>query len=354
MSDPVDRAVDARIDAYRPDTVPPYSAIEGRKRSRDRRRNMLTVAAPVLAAVLVAPVAWTAVTSGGDELVQQTGPAEEAGSSRAAFLPSQGEGRSRLALASGLLGGDPSTGCLWLSAADSPDSIAGPILILHDTAVADFTRTPWVIRDGDTVLATESEQVELVGGHTPDGSDMSVPGCPVAGQPFSGLLDPESAPDPDAPVLSEPTRYTITYSDAAIFEEHVQAVTACVALPGTSDVRSNFPLPPLTGVTVTGADENRDFQACFSPLNGVTLALTSPGSTQPSTTSDVPCSSPQEDALGLVGLSEAEAEARARDRGYMFRVTCRDGVGIPGSLDFSNERVNVRVVAGQVTAGSIG
>jgi RNA polymerase sigma-70 factor (ECF subfamily) len=56
MTDPVDRAVDASIDAHRPAVVPPFEAVEARKRSRDRRRGagaaMLSAAAVVAVAVL--------------------------------------------------------------------------------------------------------------------------------------------------------------------------------------------------------------------------------------------------------------------------------------------------------------
>lgn len=56
MTDPVDRAVDASIDAYRPASVPPFEAVEARKRTRDRRRGagaaLLSAAAVIAVAVL--------------------------------------------------------------------------------------------------------------------------------------------------------------------------------------------------------------------------------------------------------------------------------------------------------------
>lgn len=158
MSD-LHRAVEGEIDAFRPDETPPFAALLDRHRSQHRRRKVLAVAAPAIVAVLVAPVAWTAATSGGDQLVQQAGP----------------------------------------------------------------------------------------------------------------------SPYPDAPE-SEPTYYTITYSDAETYDEHIEAVGACVVLPGTSGVYTTFSLPPVTtGVTVTGAEENRDFRACFRPLSGVTLVAETTG-----------------------------------------------------------------------------
>jgi hypothetical protein len=71
-------------------------------------------------------------------------------------------------------------------------------------------------------------------------------------------------------------------------------------------------------------------------------------------TRDFPCTSPQGNALGLVGLSESEAKAEATKQGYMFWVECRQGAGIPGDLANFTQRVNVTLVAGQVTAASVG
>lgn len=73
MSDPLDRAVDAQIDAYRPSTVPPFPAIEARKRGRDRRR--LVVGGGVLSALAAvgAVAVVPALTGGGDRVVPAAG-----------------------------------------------------------------------------------------------------------------------------------------------------------------------------------------------------------------------------------------------------------------------------------------
>lgn len=54
MTDPVDRAVDALIDVYRPDTIPPFEVVQARRRTRDRRRGAAAVTAVALAVVGVA------------------------------------------------------------------------------------------------------------------------------------------------------------------------------------------------------------------------------------------------------------------------------------------------------------
>jgi hypothetical protein len=64
MTDAVDRAVDAQIDAYRPDTTPPFEAIEARKRRRDRRR-LAAAGAVVPAVVAVAVLAVVPQLDGG-------------------------------------------------------------------------------------------------------------------------------------------------------------------------------------------------------------------------------------------------------------------------------------------------
>lgn len=68
MSDDLDRAVDARIASYRPDALPPFSAIEARKRSRDRRRT--AVGASALSVVALAGVSFVVpvLTGNGDRL----------------------------------------------------------------------------------------------------------------------------------------------------------------------------------------------------------------------------------------------------------------------------------------------
>ena len=74
MSDPLDRAVDAQIDAFRPDTVPPFAAIETRKRARDRRRNSRAAVLSALSVVGVVGVVFAgpSLTGGGGDRV--TGP----------------------------------------------------------------------------------------------------------------------------------------------------------------------------------------------------------------------------------------------------------------------------------------
>ncbi len=59
-------------------------------------------------------------------------------------------------------------------------------------------------------------------------------------------------------------------------------------------------------------------------------------------------------AQALVGLSEAEAEAAAKDKGWTFRVAERDGEQFPLTKDYRMERVTVTVADGKVTAVAVG
>lgn len=74
MSD-LDRAVDARIDAHRPEQVPPFEAIQARRSRRNRTR---AAGGALLSVLAVAGSAFgaSAVGSGPDRLPSYTGPAE--------------------------------------------------------------------------------------------------------------------------------------------------------------------------------------------------------------------------------------------------------------------------------------
>ncbi len=63
MADALDRAIDARIDAYRPGSVPPIESVETRRPAHARRRAVATafVAAVAAAGVTVLPSCPTLV-----------------------------------------------------------------------------------------------------------------------------------------------------------------------------------------------------------------------------------------------------------------------------------------------------
>jgi hypothetical protein len=59
-------------------------------------------------------------------------------------------------------------------------------------------------------------------------------------------------------------------------------------------------------------------------------------------------------APGFVGLTEAEAESEAADRGWTTRVVAEDGEGFMVTEDYNEERVNLVVEDGTVTAAARG
>lgn len=68
MSDALDRAVDARIDAYRPDTVPPFSTIEARRHGRSRPGVAIGAAALSVVGLATAVVVVASLDAEGDRL----------------------------------------------------------------------------------------------------------------------------------------------------------------------------------------------------------------------------------------------------------------------------------------------
>lgn len=436
MSD-LHRAVTDEIDAFRPDHTPPFGALMDRNRSRGRRRKMLAVA-PVLAAALVASVAWSAVT-GGDKLVQQAAAPAAAqgvfgvhpvldvfrldGSGEPDQLPEVPAGGLPAWLPEGACSAVPE----GRPAAPGTSEEGGLVAcaLASQTSIEVYLLGPAALTGNDVTQATAvgapggdwTVRLEL----TADGADAHAgltgeAACAPLGSPQRRLayvvegvvVNGEASVAPDvecgvgivsdtviiaSSVLDEPaarsvarliaggpetsdapTYYTITYLSEVDYREQADAAGACLALPGVSDVTASYSHPPIVGVAVRGTESNDAFRACLAALDGVgvvsgnapdartqepagptpTAAAIPSTPTQAADARDFPCTSPQEDALGLVGLSEAAAETKATEQGYMFRVTCRQGAGIPVSLDKSPRRVNVTLVDGQVTAANFG
>jgi hypothetical protein len=93
---------------------------------------------------------------------------------RTSVVPSDG-GVRNLALATGVLNGDRSTGCLWLES----NGKRLPLVLSHDDAGVDFQAVPPVVRTRDGVLARFGDSVSAGGG-----SGSAVAACASLGQPF--------------------------------------------------------------------------------------------------------------------------------------------------------------------------
>lgn len=90
-----------------------------------------------------------------------------------------------LAALPGTLRADRKTGCLWLEGeAGKPTA---QLLLQGDSYRVDFSDSPPTVRDGDDVVATVGQQVEVGGGHT--ARVQGVEGCPVGASTFLGYFD---------------------------------------------------------------------------------------------------------------------------------------------------------------------
>jgi hypothetical protein len=280
MSDDLDRAVDARIDAYRPDTLPPFEAIEGRKRSRDRRRT--TTGAAALSVITVAGIVVVpSVLSGGqDRLPSYADPsppqaaAQDLADRLCADAARQYDGEVAAAYAitvqdvrdyfpdSNGVGGDPSAGpdsrvVVYPTGWDQT-SLTDPAAACYIDASFPAPAVPGAVNPERALIMTAEGATAFI---ATAGSKESLPLRPLGGK--------QDDPAPGEAV-GQQTFYTVQYDDAAAFQRHEQALEACFALPGL-DVRSRFSMPPRTSVTVTGADEDNAFRECMQPLDGVLL-----------------------------------------------------------------------------------
>lgn len=134
MSDDLDCAVDARIDAYRPAALPPFSAIEARKRGRDRRR--AAVAGAALSAVALAgAVAVPSLAGGGDRLT--LGIRTEMTESSGAIEPPSTTAGTLRALTGRLGANEVEHGSIEEQAAAASVVVVGPVMDITDLGPAD-------------------------------------------------------------------------------------------------------------------------------------------------------------------------------------------------------------------------
>jgi hypothetical protein len=190
MSD-LHRALQDRIAAHTPRSLPPFEALAARKRARDRRRYVVAGAALsvlAVAALTGLPGLRPDPSDRLPQLAQSEAPTDgpsPSGVDRAAIRPPS-EDRMQ-ALLTGTLRADPATGCLWIE----PGAGIAPVQLLiqgGDGYRVDFSTSPATVRDGEAVLATVGEVVELGGGAT-GREDDGVPGCPVTGPTLLGYFE---------------------------------------------------------------------------------------------------------------------------------------------------------------------
>lgn len=139
----------------------------------------------------------------------------------------------------------------------------------------------------------------------------------------------------------------------------------------TTHATRRFVLPALALVAVTGGlaacgdDDSSDTPETTVPVETepteTTPETTEPAETTPETTTPSDTTEPggtdaeadlptEESAEDLVDLTEDEATEAAEERGWTIRVANRDGEDLPGTMDLRENRVNVEVTDGVVTA----
>jgi hypothetical protein len=162
------------------------------------------------------------------------------------------------------VGGDPSAGpdsrVVVYPAGWDQTSLSDPAAACYIDASFPAPAVPGAVNPERALIMTAEGATAFI---ATAGSKESLPPRPLGGKQD----DPASGE-----AVGEPTHYTITYPDKATYEQHIQAVSACVALPGTSDVYTPFSVSAIrTRVSVAGADENNAFRECMQSVDGVLL-----------------------------------------------------------------------------------
>lgn len=349
MPDDLDRAVDAQIDAYRPATVPPFSAIEGRKRARDRRRMAVGAGALSVAALAGAGLLIPSLTGGGDRLTPG-GPSEATAVTRFAVqyaTSSPAEGRSD--------GADAAlTRCLGLPGArgTAGAKLSDPIVwvVTVDGTPAQTT----AVRD--CLAALPDAKVQTV----PSAETETVPTGPageavaIDGTPYT-VSDDGKAVTVAVPVGGGcETKGTATVTA----EETNEAVIlkAIVARPSPPSPPSLAPGSKLAcpaslliqQVTVA-LNEGLGGRRVIDGLTGDILQPSGPDTDEAFIERCVGGEKNVQQAdAGYLGKSKTELDALAESTGTVIRVIGSEGRCLGRTRDYQPERVNVLLVGDRV------
>jgi hypothetical protein len=135
-----------------------------------------------------------------------------------------------------------------------------------------------------------------------------------------------------------------TFSALAISEEFIKQATPI----SEEFIKQATPTPdPASDVPIDGGSSG-------SGSSGVSEGPRGPvGPEETLTAVDVPALG-QDEAVTLVGLTEDEAVKVAESKGWITRVSSRDGEDFPMTEDYVTNRVNLAIVKGKVTSVSVG
>lgn len=335
MTDDLDRAVDAQINAYRPDLIPPFSAMEGRKRARDRRRIAVGAGALSVIALVGGSLLVPSLTGGGDRLTPSQGGPALTYTAQTGTDPQTGEPTRRYTLPTTL--------------ARTAESGLVPCRGLDGVTTMQLSSDP----PQNIAIVTGSRQIEAF-----EACVAAVPGLRI---PELAETTDGDAIDANAPAVT----FRVSSNGAADPAAYTAAVDKCLGLAGVagSSVQESYPAT----YELRAAASDADADALRRCLNGVPGAIVDATGTTASDCvyTDVPgtpCGEEkppaalteaqrtfvescvgQENALpapGWVGMSESEIEAFELPK-IRPRLVGRDGECLGRDRSRRDDRVNV-------------
>lgn len=336
MSDPLDRAVDAQIDAFRPDTVPPFAAIETRKRGRDRRR--MAVAARALSVVGVIGVVFAGplLTGGGDRL---TGPPATGPTGTPTATVANGTTRY------GLSYGDPGA---YDAGRDEP--LIEACLALPGTSEVGVDQS---LPPGYSVLLTGTERAAAFQRCAADLDNVTVRNLDAtpSGIRWTGVQVCRTEPAGPCQELDADTANRIY--DALALDSRPRAVPngpSCLILPVRYSLLFDNPGADVQEIVITSAScvpvtvGTSAYEVDDSPRELIRQAYDAAAAPYAAG----PCLSDGPSEPGYVGLTEQQARDLAERQGLTVRVIGRDGKCSTITLDLRTDRVNLDLVSDRV------
>lgn len=104
------------------------------------------------------------------------------------------------------------------------------------------------------------------------------------------------------------------------------------------------------GLAACGSDGSEPAASSNASSSTTTAASDATTTADDATDDGLPAKVEMADAQVLIGMSEADAQAKADDAGWTLRVSRIDGEDLPSTNDYNPQRVNVSVTDGEVDA----
>ena len=338
--DDLERAVDARIDAYRPDTIPPFAALTARKRARDRRRHSRAAALSALSVVGVVGVVFAgpSLTGGGDRL---TGP------------PVAGPAATPTVTV------DDRTTRYGLSYVDSGAYDIGRDEPLMEACLALPGTSEVSVQEswppGYSVLLTGTEQAKAFERCAVDLDNVTVRNLDAtpSGIRWTGVQVCQTQPAGPCRDLDAATASRLY--DALALDNRRQVDpngAVCAAASVTYTLLFSNPGADVKEITVPGASCKpvtvgiSDYEVDAVPRELVRQAYAA--AVTAARDGAIPCLPETPTEPGYVGLTEQQALDLATRQGLTVRVVGRDGTCPLITYEMDPDRVNLDLVSGRV------